>query len=148
MTLCLPKRPKICYLLTEANHWETAIIYRYALIMHVFRVQNPTENRKRNLWKGDFEGMRRHLHFQDWDLIQVGGIETKWLRFKAVLLDLVENFSPLARSKRPLAKPWISRRIIAMLKQKQKLYKKFLLTRSQEHWASYKHHDRLYTLSL
>ncbi len=28
------------------------------------------------------------------------------------------------------------------------MYKKFLLTRSQEHWASYKRHDRLYTLSL
>ncbi len=78
----------------------------------------------------------------------VGEIETKWLSFKAVLLDLVEAFCPLARSKRPLAKPWISRRIIAMQKQKKKLYKKFLLTHSQEHWASYKHHDSLYTLSL
>ncbi len=34
-----------------------------------------------------------------------------------------------------------------MQKHKKKLYKKFLLTSSQEHWASYKHHDRLYTLS-
>ncbi len=78
----------------------------------------------------------------------VGNIETKWLRFKVVLLDLVKNVCPLAWSKRPLAKPWMSRRIIKMQKQKNQLYTKFLLTRSQEHWASYKHHDRLYTLSL
>ncbi len=35
-----------------------------------------------------------------------------------------------------------------MQKQKKKLYKKFLLTRSQERWASYKHHASLNTLSL
>ncbi len=35
-----------------------------------------------------------------------------------------------------------------MQKQKKKLYVKFQLTRSQEHGASYKHHDRLYTWSL
>ncbi len=35
-----------------------------------------------------------------------------------------------------------------MQKQKKKLYTKFLLARFQEHWASYKHRDRLYTLSL
>ncbi len=52
----------------------------------------------------------------------VGDIKTKWLRFKAVLLDLVEKFCSLARSKRPLA-----RHIIAMQKQKKKLYKNFCL---------------------
>ncbi len=72
----------------------------------------PSYKRQLNKWKGDFEGMRRHLHLQDRDLMLVGDIETKWLRLKAVLLDLVENFCPLARSKY-----WISRRIIAMQKQ-------------------------------
>ncbi len=89
-----------------------------------FSCVNPSYKRQRNIWKGEFEGMRRHLHLQDWDLMLVGDIETKWIRFKAVLLDLVENFCPLARSKLPLAKPWISRRIIAMQRQKKKLYKK------------------------
>ncbi len=40
----------------------------------------------------------------------------------------------------------MSRRIIAMQKQKKQLYKKFLLTRSSTEPA--KHHDRLYTQSL
>ncbi len=80
---------------------------------------NPTYKRQRNVWKGDFEGMRRHLHLQDWDLTLVGDVETKWLRFKAILLDLIEQFCPLSRSKRPLAQPWISRRIIAMQKKKK-----------------------------
>ncbi len=57
---------------------------------------------------------------------------------QAILLGLVEKFCPLARSNRPLAKLWLSRHIVAMQKQKEKLYKKFLLTRSQENWASYK----------
>ncbi len=78
-----------------------------------FSCPSQTENRKSNLWKGDFEGMRRHLHLQDWDLMLVGDIETKWLWFKVVLPDLVDNFCPLARSKCPLAKPCISRRFIA-----------------------------------
>ncbi len=33
-------------------------------------------------------------------------IETKWLRFKTALLDLVENFCPLAWPNRLLAKPY------------------------------------------
>ncbi len=80
-------------------------------------------------------------------MMLVGDIETKWLGFKMVLLDLVEKFCPLARSKRPAAKPWLSWHIVAMQKQKKKLYKTFLLTRSQEHWACYKNHDRFYTRS-
>ncbi len=69
-----------------------------------FLCTNPCYTRQRNIWKGDFEGMRHQLHLQDWDLMLVGDIETKWLRFKAIVLDFVENFCPLARSKRPLAK--------------------------------------------
>ncbi len=81
---------------------------------------NPGYKRQRNQWKGDFEGMGPHLHLQDWDLMLVGDIETKWLRFTAVLLDLVQNFCSLARLKRPLPKPWISRGIKAMQKRKKK----------------------------
>ncbi len=32
-----------------------------------FSCPNPSVNRKRNLWKGNFEGMRHHLHLQNWD---------------------------------------------------------------------------------
>ncbi len=88
-----------------------------------FSCPNPSGNRKRNLWKGNFEGIKHHLNLQIWDMILVGDIETKWLGFKAILLDLVEKLCPLARSKRPLAKPWLSRHIVAMQKQKKKLYK-------------------------
>ncbi len=63
-----------------------------------FLCTNPSYKKQRNIWKGGFEGMRRHLHLQDWNLLLVGDIETKWLRFKAVLLVLVENLCPLARS--------------------------------------------------
>ncbi len=110
-----------------------------------FPCPNPSENRNRNLWTVNFEGIKHHIHLQNWDMRLVGEIETKWLGFKTVLLDLVEKFYPLARSKRPLAKPWLSRHIITIQKQKKKLYKKCLLTRSQKHWACYKNHDRLYT---
>ncbi len=92
-----------------------------------FSYTNPSYKRQRSIWKGYFEGMRRHLLLQDWDLMVIDDIETKWMLFKAVLQDPVENFCPLARLKRPLAKPWISRRIIAMQKQKKKLYKKSCL---------------------
>ncbi len=108
-----------------------------------FSCPNPSENRKRNLWIGDFEGMKHHLYLQNWDTMLVGDIETKWLGFKTVLLDLVVKFCPLARTKRPVARQWLSRQ-----KQKKKLYNLFLLARSQEHWAYYKNHDRLYTKSL
>ncbi len=77
--------------------------------MYVSLVQNAT-------CKGNFEGMKHHLHLQTWDMMIVGDIETKVLGFKTVLLDLVEKFCPLARSKRPLAKPWLSRHIVAMQK--------------------------------
>ncbi len=112
-----------------------------------FTCPNPSENRKRNLWKGDFEGMKRHLHLQNWDTMPVGDIETKWLGSTAVLLDHVEKFCPLSLSKRPLAKLWLSRHI-SRKKLKKKLHKIFLLTRSHEHWACYKNHDRLNTKSL
>ncbi len=64
---------------------------------------NLIEQRKCSMWKGDFEGKKRHLHLQNWDIMLVGDIDTRWLTFKTVLLDLVEKFCPLARSKRPLA---------------------------------------------
>ncbi len=89
-----------------------------------FSCPNPSENRKHNLWKGDFEGMKHHLHLQNWDTMPVGEIETKWLGFKTALLDLVEKLCPLAQSKRPLAKPWLSRHIVAIQKKKKKLPKK------------------------
>ncbi len=95
--------------------------------------------------RSDFEGMRHHLHLQNWDMMLVGDIKTKWLGFKTVLLDLVEKFCPLARSKRQIATPWLSMHIVAMQKEKKWLYKKFLLARSQEHWPCYKNYDRLYT---
>ncbi len=59
------------------------------------------------MWKGDFEGMKCRLHLQNWDKKLVGDIDTRWLNFKTVLLDLVEKFCPLARSKRPLAMSWL-----------------------------------------
>ncbi len=42
-------------------------------------------------WKGNFEGMRHHLNLQNWDMILVGDVETKWLGFKTVLLDLSKD---------------------------------------------------------
>ncbi len=56
-----------------------------------------------------------------------GDIETKWLGFKTVLLDLVEKFCPLARSKRPLAKPWLSRHIVSMERKRKGFIKKLCL---------------------
>ncbi len=55
-----------------------------------FSCPKPSENRKRNLWKGDFEGMERHHCLQNWDTMLVGDIETKWLGLKTVLLDPIE----------------------------------------------------------
>ncbi len=62
---------------------------------------NTSENRKRNCGKERKKGKKRHLHFQNWDTMLVGEIEIKWLGLKTVLLDLVENFCPLAQSKHP-----------------------------------------------
>ncbi len=59
---------------------------------------NLNEKRKCSTWKGDFEGMKCRLHLQNWDKMLVGDIDTRWLTFKTVLLDLVEKFCPLARS--------------------------------------------------
>ncbi len=51
--------------------------------------------------------------------LDVGDSETKLFAFKTVLAKLFRNFCPLARGKRPLAQPWISRRIIVMQKHKK-----------------------------
>ncbi len=69
-----------------------------------FSCPNPSENRKRNMWKGDSEGMKRHLYHQNWETMLVGYIETKWFGFKTVLLkkSLSKN-SAFFRWKRPLA---------------------------------------------
>ncbi len=79
-----------------------------------------SEKRKHSFWKGDFEGMKCHLHLQNWDTVLVGDIETKWIGFKMVLLGIVERFCPLAWPKRRIAKPWLSKHI--------KLYKKLACT--------------------
>ncbi len=67
------------------------------------------------------------IHLRNWDTMLVGDIETKWLGFKTILLDLVEKSCTLAQSKRPLAKPWLSGHIVAMQKQNKKLHNFFCL---------------------
>ncbi len=73
-----------------------------------------------------------------------GDIETKWLGFQTVLLDLFKIFCPRARSKRPLAKPWLLRHIVVMQKQMKKLYK-FAYTFPGALDLLQKKHDNFYT---
>ncbi len=96
----------------------------------------------------NFEPTRRPIQIQNWDLMLVGDTETKGLRFKTVLLVIVKNVFPLGRSKRPLAKLWVSIRIIVTQQPKQNPHKKNLLTRSREHSDEYKHRDRIKIRSL
>ncbi len=76
--------------------------------------------------------MKRRHDLQIWHTMLLGNVGTKWLRFKTVFLDLVEDLSPHAWPKRRIAKPSFSRHIGVM----------------QEHWACFKNHYMLYTWSL
>ncbi len=66
--------------------------------------------------KGKFEGMKRHIHLQNWYTMIV---ETKWIRIKTVQLDFVINSSCLIQLMCPLAEPWISRHIVVMQSRKK-----------------------------
>ncbi len=81
------KKSKGIFIFARGHHWVIAITYQYALI------KIPSEIRKYDIWTGNFEGPKRHLHLHNWNTMLVDDIKTKWLRFKTVLLDLVEKFS-------------------------------------------------------
>ncbi len=67
------------------NNDHLSLFFDYAC----FSCPSPSEQGKRNMWEGDFEGMKRHLHLQNSNTMLVGDIETKWLT-KTALLGLVE----------------------------------------------------------
>ncbi len=77
------------------NRDHLSLCYDYVCLSWL----NWSDNRNRNLRKGDFEGMKQNLHLQNWDTMLFGDIETKWLGFKTVLLDILEKCCPLARSR-------------------------------------------------
>ncbi len=71
----------------HGNTDHLSLFFDYAC----FSCPSPSEQRKRNMWEAcQIEGMKRHLQLQNPNTILVGDIETKWLTFKAALLDLVE----------------------------------------------------------
>ncbi len=64
-------------------------------------------------------------------------IETNWLRLK---IGPYQKCCPLARSKRPLAKAWLSRQYCCGLKSSRKGCMKKLRKCSQKHWECYRTH--------
>lgn len=66
----------------------------------------------RNMWKGDFESLKRHFHIQFSETTLIGDIQTKCLKSNTTLLDLIDNFYPLARSKGKVTKPFNIFRIV------------------------------------
>ncbi len=140
--MCSQNCQKTYCLLIKSHHLVIAITSIYFDYV-CFSCPNLSENRKRNLWKGHFEGMKHHLHLPNRDMMLVGDIQIKWLGFNTVLLDLVEKPALL------LGRSNDYQGILLQYKSRRKsCIKQFVLKRSQEDWTCYKNHGRLYPRSL
>ncbi|BHF68944.1 hypothetical protein SprV_0301198500 [Sparganum proliferum] len=67
------------------------LIWDYSL----FYISHTSDQKRRNAWRGDFNGMRADLSGLDWNSLFTGNANDDWELFKNVLLQLINNHCPL-----------------------------------------------------
>ena len=100
---------------------------------------NVLTKKRFQYYKGNYEGMREKLSDIQWDELFVGkSIEACWELFKNILLDLQDEFVPLATMEHNQRPQWMDRSVALALKEKKSSWKKYYFCRSPENFERYK----------
>ncbi|BHF57396.1 hypothetical protein SprV_0100033700 [Sparganum proliferum] len=97
----------------------------------------PLDSRP-NIWRRDFEQMRKDLSPIDWASTLSGDVEEDWCQFKELVHNLISNHCPIMRRRLTNRPRWSTPSLKKEVNQKRKLWKRCLTDRTPESLSSYK----------
>ncbi|VDL91390.1 unnamed protein product [Schistocephalus solidus] len=81
---------------------------------------------RRNIWQGDFGGMRAELMRTQWETLFFGNITEDWETFRDILHRLIENHCPILRKRLTNRPRWLTQALKIEVNKKRRLWKKSL----------------------
>ncbi|BHF63952.1 hypothetical protein SprV_0200694800 [Sparganum proliferum] len=97
----------------------------------------PLDSRP-NIWRGDFEQMRKDLSPIDWASTLSGDVEEDWCQFKELVHNLTSNHCAITRRRLTSRPRWLTPSLKKEVNKKRKLWKRSLINRTPEALRSYK----------
>ncbi|BHF82745.1 hypothetical protein SprV_0802588400 [Sparganum proliferum] len=80
----------------------------------------PLDSRP-NIWRGDFEQMRKDLSPIDWESTLSGDVEEDWCQFKELVQNLISNHCPIMRKRLTNRPRWLTPSLKKEVNKKRKL---------------------------
>ncbi|BHF66482.1 hypothetical protein SprV_0200949900 [Sparganum proliferum] len=106
----------------------------------LFSISHTSDQKRRNVWRGDFNGMRVDLSGLDWNSLFTGNANDDWELFKNVLLQLINNHCPLTSVRLDKRPGWLNSNLKKEVNRKHKLWRKYCVTGQVEYFNTYKTH--------
>ncbi|BHF73879.1 hypothetical protein SprV_0401696300 [Sparganum proliferum] len=97
----------------------------------------PLDSRP-NIWRGDFDQMRKDLSPIDWESTLSGDVEEDWCQFKELVHNLISNHCPMMRRRLTNRPRWLTPSFKKEVNKKRKLWKRCLADRTPESLSNYK----------
>nr|VZH99524.1 unnamed protein product [Spirometra erinaceieuropaei] len=122
---CLPP-------LGQSDH--VVLMWEYTL----FSLPTQPLDSRPNIWRGDFEKMKKDLSPIDWASTLSGDVEEAWCQFKELVHNLISNHCPIMRKRLTNRPRWLTPSLKKEVNKKRKLWKRSLTDRTPESLSSYK----------
>nr|VZI16801.1 unnamed protein product [Spirometra erinaceieuropaei] len=116
---CLPP-------LSQSDH--VVLMWEYTL----FSLPAQPLDTRPNIWRGDFEQMRRELSPIDWASTLSGDVEEDWCQFKELVHNLISNHCPIMRRRLTNRPRWLTPSLKKEVNKKRKLWKRSLTDQTPE----------------
>uniref|UniRef100_A0A0X3PXH1 Reverse transcriptase domain-containing protein n=1 Tax=Schistocephalus solidus TaxID=70667 RepID=A0A0X3PXH1_SCHSO len=113
---------------------HVVLMWDYSL----FSVAPAIEEKRRNVWRGNFHQMRADITHINWTSIFSSTVNEDWESFRNVLLQLIDNHCPLTsvhHSKRP---GWLDSNLKREINRKHKLWRKYCESNQVAYFNKYK----------
>ena len=93
-----------------------------------------------NYYKGDYDAISNAINQINWNLeFEEKNMEEKWEKFKSIYHELTKKYIPKKINHRGnRKKKWISKKLLKLIKEKNKCWNKYRKNRSQRNYDKYK----------
>nr|VZI26243.1 unnamed protein product [Spirometra erinaceieuropaei] len=122
---CLPP-------LGQSDH--AVLMWEYTL----FSLPAQPPDSRPNIWRGDFEQMKKDLSPIDWGSTFSGDVEEASCQFKELAHNLISNHCPIMRRRLTNRPRWLTPSLKKEVNKKRKLWKRSLTDRTPESLSNYK----------
>ncbi|BHF73659.1 hypothetical protein SprV_0401674100 [Sparganum proliferum] len=122
---CLPP-------LGQSDH--VVLMWEYTLFS---LLPQPLDSRP-NIWRGDFEQMRKDLSPIDWASTLSGGVQEVWCQFKELVHNLISDHCQIMRRRLTNRPRWLTPSLKNEVNKKRKQWKRSLTDRTPKSLSRYK----------